>query len=180
MPVTIGENDTQVVSLDELKDHLNIDSSRDDGELMLTLGAAVEAVEGIIGPILHREVTEPARTWTGTLALQQSPVVSVTTLTASDSPVTYSLDTATGILRDVASTAALSVTYVAGRTVVPDAVRLAILIIAGHLWKTQLGSAPSTSLQGVEDFAPDLGLGYAIPSRAQDLLAPYALPPTVA
>lgn len=180
MAMTIDASTTQVVTLDELKDFVNVSSGTSDAELLMMLDAAVEAVEGIVGPILHRTVVERVRANAHTIALRESPVVSVTSITSAGSAVTYSLDAATGLLLDVYSAGDNTVTYVAGRTSVPEAIRLAVLIIAGHLWRTQLGSAPANSLQGADEFTPDIGLGYAIPSRAQDLLAPYALPPTVA
>lgn len=181
MPVTIDASTVEVVTLDELKKHLNISRNTDDAELLFTLDAAHGAVEGIVGPIRHRVVTETVRTNSRTVVLRFSPIVSVTSLTAGGANVTYTLDPVTGLLGDVYASGAMTATYVAGRTVVPDQIRYAILIVAAHLWRTQQGAAsPSSGLQGEEDPFPTPGLGFAIPARAQDLLAPYALPPTVA
>lgn len=182
MALTITAADTLFVTLDELKDHLNITSARDDAELMLTLGAATDAVEGLVGPVLHRTVVETVYpTWTGRIVLRQGPVVSVTSFLTNETPSTYTADLQSGILSDLTTTGTSVVTYVAGRAVVPDGIRLATLIIAGHLWNTQRGAnSPSTGLQGEDGYEPQPGLGYAIPARALDLLAPYKLPPTVA
>lgn len=166
------------ITLDELKDHLNITSSRDDAELMLHLGAAVGAVEGIVGPLTARTVVETARGNGSTVLLSQYPVVSVTSLTETELPITYSTNLAAGLLSEVYTYGTVEATYVVGRTTIPDDLRLAVLIIAGHLWKLQQGATPS-ALQG-DEFDVTPGMGYAIPSRAQDLLAPHALPPSVA
>lgn len=181
MGLTIDATATQYVTLDELKTHLNITSSRDDAELFMTLSAAVDAVEGIVGPILHRTVTEQVAARCGVVVLGQYPVVSVTSLLSNETPVEYVLDVESGLLSDVTQYGASTVTYVAGRTVVPDAIRLATLIVAGHLWQIQKGAAsPSGGLQGDDELTITPGVGYAIPSRAQDLLTPYATAPTVA
>lgn len=180
MPIAIDGATTQVVLLDDLKRHLRIpvSSNRDDAELALVAGAAVDAVEGIIGPILHRSVSETVSPRRGEVLLSTFPVVSVTSLAHDDTEVDHALSGGVGLITGIDYNATLSVTYVAGRTVVPDAVVMAILIIARHLWNLQRGNAP----QAVSDdeFLPDPGLGYAIPARAQDLLAPYARPPVVA
>jgi len=180
--LTITASDTTFVRLDELKTHLNITSARDDAELMLTLGAATDAVEGLVGPVLHRVIVETVSpTWWGRVVLRHGPVVEVTSFTTDETPGEYVADLETGILSDLTTLSDSVVTYVAGRTVVPDAIRLATLIIAGHLWNLQRGSSsPSTGLQGDDDLQVENGLGYAIPARALDLLAPYKLPPVVA
>jgi hypothetical protein len=58
---------------------------------------------------------------------------------------------------------------------------MATLIIAGHLWETQRGNSPVASALPAEDYSPGVvGMGFAIPARAMDLLAPYLRPPNVA
>jgi hypothetical protein len=179
VPLTITATSTEFVTLDELKSHLNITANRDNAELDMVKGAAQDAVTHLIGPVLHRTVTETVWSRGGIAVLSYAPVVSVTTLFyALTNPVTATLHTDAGVLSDVDFNGALTAVYVAGRTVVPDAVRLATLIIAGHIWDLQRGTSPS-ALQG-EEPEPQMGLGYAIPNRATDLLAPYRLAPTVA
>lgn len=185
MPLTITAASTEFISLTEVKAHANVPATATahNDELNLFRGAAEEAVQGIIGPVLHRTVTESVHASRGVVLLRYSPVVSVTSLTASGTAVTYTLDVAAGVLRDVNTYGKLDVTYVAGRTVVPDSVRVAGLIIAAHLWETQKGNAPSSggALPDTgEDGFPGFGMAYSIPNRARDLLMPYALPPAVA
>jgi hypothetical protein len=45
-------------TLTDLKAHLNVTTSDDDGELADMLDAAVDVVEGIVGPITSKTVTE--------------------------------------------------------------------------------------------------------------------------
>jgi hypothetical protein len=55
---------------------------------------------------------------------------------------------------------------------VPDNYITATQIICAHLWQTQrvqtLGSGPTFG--GDTSFSPQLGLGYALPNRALELL----------
>jgi len=178
MPLTINADTTEWITVDEVKRHANITSSDSDEEIELMRDAAQDAVEGLIGPVLWRTVTQRITANGSVLVLNTLPVVSVTSLTLDGSPATYT-SVEGGMLTDVTVTGDVVATYVVGRTEVPGAVRLAALIIAAHLWQTQLGSAP-TQLQDNFDTQPTVGVGYAIPNRAADLLAPYLLLPGVA
>jgi hypothetical protein len=97
-----------------------------------------------------------------------------TALTLAD----YELDADTGLLRLAAGgwfRGTYTVTYTSGRADLPAAIRLAVLVIAEHLWETQRGAAPVGPLSGDDTF-PTPGLGFAIPNRALELLAPYRRP----
>ena len=176
----------------DLKLHINVTSADDDGELADMLDAAVDVVEGIIGPLTARSVTETHRNVSSdVLVLRRMPaaeLVSVssrygsvlTALTLED----FDLDADTGLLRRADGgwmVGSFTVSYSVGRPTVPAAVRLAILVIAGHLFETQRmpGFQSADSLPagfGGLDGVPDArlpGLGYAIPNRAQELLTPY-------
>ena len=182
------------MSLPNLTDFdAHLSGGGDDTEKDDTLDAAVDIVEGIVGPLQVAAVTEIHRGISSSLlVLRQAPVVALssiasgygsvfTALTVSD----YDLDADAGVVRAVNGgrfRGDFQVTYTVGRSDVPVAIREAILIIAAHLWETQRGVAPSAlSLQGADvadTFSP--GLGYAVPNRARELLAPYALGPVVA
>jgi uncharacterized phiE125 gp8 family phage protein len=178
-------------TLTDLKAHVNVSSTADDGELTDMLDAAVDVVEGIIGPITSQTVTETHYgLCSDVLVLRRMPVADLLSVgyrsgaTTTDLLLTdYELDADTGLVRLTSGgrfAGNYRVTYSVGRPSVPAAVRLAILIIAGHLWETQRGTAPSAlALQdpnaGFGDTA-SVGLGFAIPNRAQELLAPYSRP----
>jgi hypothetical protein len=173
--LTLTADSIEWVTLDEVKAHLNVTSATSNEELILVQQAAQGAVEGIIGPVLWRAVTEDVTSsWRGVAVLSMAPVVSVTSLTSSGYAATYTLNTTIGTLTGVSHTGALVATYVAGRATVSDDIRYATLIIAAHLWETQRGNAPTPGFNE-EAFGGTPGVGYAIPNRAQDLLAPHRL-----
>ena len=179
----------------DLKIHANQLSNTDDLELQNHLDAAVEVVEGLIGPIdAPATVTETHyNTSSDVLVLRRMPVgalVSVssrvgattTALTLTD----YELDVASGLLR-VASGArfygSYTVSYTSGRAVLPASIHLACLIVAEHLWQTQRMPGMRDDVQpgfgGGADGVPgagSVGRGFAIPHRAQELLRPYMMP----
>jgi hypothetical protein len=169
-----------LASLDELKAHLNITSSSDDSELDDILDAAQELVVSIVGEVDSATVTETVPVVGGTVILSRRPTGAVL---VGGSPVGGTVNASAGLITGLGPSAyggytspTLTVTYGAGTGDIPAGVRLATLIIAAHLWETQRGVSPSPlTLQGSDagDFAVP-GLGYAIPNRARELLAPYA------
>lgn len=58
-------------------------------------------------------------------------------------------------------------------TAVPASLRLAVLIIAAHLWELQRTPGARTQLYGGSGVSTPLPRGYAIPNRAVELMAPY-------
>jgi uncharacterized phiE125 gp8 family phage protein len=177
-------------NLPDLKTHLNMTGTSNDAELQDILDAAIELVENIVGPLEPGTVTEVHRATSAvsTLVLRRVPVSALTAVSARYgstvlTPLTladYELDAATGIVRLVNGgyfAGDYVVQYTAGFGTVPASVRLATLIIAAHLWETQRGAAgsPLAQQQAEYDQAAPLGLGFAIPARAQSLLEPYRL-----
>lgn len=182
MPLAITATSTEFITLDEVKRHANLSLSgaANDLELSLIKGAAEEHVQSLIGAVLHRSVTETVRAVDGRVLFNQAPVLSVQSLTLSGQAVAYTLDSS-GMLSGVRAYGDLTATYTVGRASAPDAVRLAALIIAEHLWQTQRGNAPSALPATDTGFAePTFGVGFAIPNRALELLGPYLLPPGIA
>jgi hypothetical protein len=175
VPLLLTASDDSFISLAEVKEQANVKTAAHDDELDLFRGAAQEAVEGLIGPVLHRTYTE-VYTGGGAIVLRHSPVLSVDAVSNAGVTLTHTADVESGIVYARAY-GPVTVTYTAGRAVVPDSVRVAALIIAEHLWTTQRGTAPSL-VQG-EEAAPAPGMAYSIPNRATDLLRPYLLPPVV-
>jgi hypothetical protein len=162
-------------SLDDLKAHLNITDSDNDDELLGMLDAATDVTESIVGPLAGGTVTETHYGLSSdVLVLRQVPVAALVSVSGRLWP-----DGALGTLRLVSGyrfAGDVTVTYTTGREA-PAAVRLAVLIIAAHLWETQRGSAPVGPLS--TDDGTVSGLGFAIPNRARELLAPFAYGPRV-
>lgn len=180
-------------TVDDLKIHANITTDTHDTELGDMLDAAVEVVEGIVGPVGEGTVTETH--WnvsSGVLVLRQHPASALVSVSSRVGATTtalmladYELDPATGIVRLANGSGfygTFVVSYSTGRAVVPAAIRLAILIVAAHLWETQAMPGMEGIVQpgfGGADGIPDagsVGRGFAIPNRAQELLRPFALP----
>ena len=174
-------------TLTDLRAQTNITTSADDEELQDHLDAAVDVVSGIVGPIdSPASVTETHyNASSDVLVLRRMPVGSLVSVSSRYGAVTtplllsdYELDADTGLVRLAAGTrfcGTYTVTYTSGRVDLPAAIRLAVLIIAEHLWSTQRGAAPVGPLATDDTFATP-GAGYAIPNRALELLAPYRRP----
>jgi uncharacterized phiE125 gp8 family phage protein len=175
-------------NLTDLKTHLNMTGSSNDTELQDILDAAIELVENIVGPLEAAPVTEiHPRVSSGVLVLRRVPAANMTAISfragLTSTPLTlsdYELDSTSGIVRVVSGSGFYGdyvVEYTAGFAAVPASVRLATLIIAAHLWETQRGAAssPLAQQQAEYDQPAPLGLGFAIPARAQTLLEPYRL-----
>ena len=174
----------------DLKAHLNLTTSTHDDELVDILDAAIEVVEGIVGPIGSPAVVTETHygVSSGVLVLRQMPVAALvsvssrwgattTALTLAD----YELDPATGLVR-VASGGGFSGTYVVsyttGLAALPAAIRLAVLELARHLWGSQRGGGsvrPAFPGEGDPDLASP-SAGYLIPNRVRELLEPYMRP----
>lgn len=174
-------------TIGDLKAHLNMSSANtnDDGELADMLDAAVDVVEGYVGPLAAKNVTETHRVNSDVLVLRRVPVASLVSVShfgiAQDVGL-FEVDPDSGIVRRADGygfVGTYSVAYSVGRPAVPAAIRLAILIIAGHLWETQRGSTGGDGPIAAENdaaFGGTPGAGYAIPNRARDLLARYVQP----
>jgi hypothetical protein len=183
--------EVSVLSLQDAKDHLNIAQATTtyDQEIaskVATIQASLEKMTG--GPIITRTVTERVQVGSGyrTLCVRQRPLVSVTSITDVSSGVALDtsdveLDTNAGIVRRKLGLPFLgrgwvfTVVYTAGwGTAVPAAFGEAARIILEHLWQTQHGPAVRPVLGGEEEVTLP-GWGFAIPNRAAELLAPYAI-----
>lgn len=169
-----------IASVGDLKKHLNITSSTDDDELVDILDAAERVVVSIAGDWSSGTVTESVPVSGGTAILGRRPSGAVL---VNGSPVGGYVDRAAGVITGLVGYSnysgmvppRLTVTYDVGAAGVPAAIRLAVLIIAAHLWETQRGPSPVGPLAAEDPFATP-GVGYAIPNRAQELLAPYTRP----
>lgn len=189
MPVSITDATTEFVTLDEVKRHLNIDPAdpagmAEDAEIDLMRSAAQDIVESLVGPVLHRTVTQTVPATQGCMVLLNTlPVLSVTSVTAAGATLTgYTLDANVGALSGLYAYVPATVTYQAGRDSCPDAIRVATLLTVGELWRSQLGNSPSALPDAeMSDYQQAVSGGSAIPPpRAMALLAPYILLPGVA
>lgn len=175
-------------TLVDAKAHLNVASSGHDAELFAMLAAAVDVIEGQVGPLEPRSYTETHYNVSGRhpIVLRRTPAIVVTSITA---PYGSALNLATVRLDGVGGLLYLpgswwggevTVTYTAGRADLPAAIRLAILIVVGRLWETQRGNAPGARRQEPDDLTLDPSALPLLPPRARELLQPYVLGGVVA
>jgi hypothetical protein len=180
-----------LLDLATLKAFLNIGTATHDAELALYVSAATDVVESALGgPVEQRTVVETCNGPVDggrALPLRTRFPVLVTSVTANGVAVsTTDVYVAPGnVLRRklgwcfAPSGDPIVVTYTSGIAVpasAPAALTLAAAIIAGHLWGTQRGSAgpsgPGDQYGTVNTVVP--GLGFAVPNRALELMAPWA------
>ncbi|MEV6803141.1 head-tail connector protein [Streptomyces sp. NPDC051132] len=182
-----------LVTLDEAKRQLDIDSTSHDVELQLYVDSLDSVIEGYVGVVEQREITDTITGSGPALAVLHPPLVSVTALSGPVGPgsISYPADTLTlngpaGTLSQLDGSCfpagSYTVTYTAGRAAVPPTIKLAALILLQHLWRTQYG-ASRVPVGGADDWSvtdPVPGFGYAVPNRVLQLLEPFKLPPGVA
>ena len=184
-------DEVTVLSLADAKDFIDIPqaTTKYDDEI----ARKISVIEGMLermtgGPIVNRTIVDE-RTEVGsgyhTLTVRYRPLVSVTSITdvASGTALAVTdldVDTATGVIRRKLNLPFWSrgpyylITYVAGQGVVtPAAFSEAASVILQHLWESQRGQS-SVPQYGGEETVTLPGLGYAIPNRAAELLAPFA------
>lgn len=181
--------DVSLLSLQDAKDMLNISQATTtyDAEIQSWIDAIEAGLERLTGgPLVNRTVVERAEICEGGAAIlvRKRPLVSVTSIAdptgAAVSTADVDLDPNSGVIRRRLAwpwwTAYrwVTVTYVAGWGVpTPPAFNRAAAIILDHLWQTQHGPSTRPSMAG-DETGTDYGLGFAIPNRAAELLAPYA------
>jgi hypothetical protein len=182
-----------LITLEQAKAQLDLETASHDTELQLYIGALTSAIERHTGPVENRTVTEVVNSRGPLLALTQAPAVSLTSITPvltgglAIDVADVALDGDSAVVRRLDGGSFYggpwTVVYTAGRgATVPDTIQLAALMLLQHLWRTQYGAARG-SVGGGDDVSvtePIPGFGYAIPYRVLQLLEPYKVPPGVA
>lgn len=165
----------------EAKQFLNI--TNEDPDLADMLAAAIEAVDYLCGPSVAETVTETVQGY-GALVLRTTPVVSLTSVTGmSVGALTVAnlwVDGNSGVVRPRGTAATIyddwyEVVYSAGRSAVPDAVKLGCKIILKHQYDLKRGAGRPGA--GASDTT--MVAGYAIPNRALQIMDPYLRGPAV-
>lgn len=180
-----------LISLSEAKEALNIPAgvTTDDEEIRRVLATASEMVESVTGPMLRRTYVELVEGGGPSLILRHPPVLAVTSITGPfiASPGYQAADLVlypdSGLVRRAPMgyqvcfpAGQLTVTYSAGRAVIPASVQQATGIILDHLWQQQRGWSSRPTVRGESGVVgSDTGapMGFALPSRAVQLLEPY-------
>lgn len=181
-----------LLTLDEAKAQLNIRTDANDVELQLYIDALTSVIEGYVGVVEERTVTETVTGQGPAVVLLQTPVLTVTSLTPVETGGTavdvagLHVDGPSGVVayadRSLFSCGPWTAVYTAGRAEIPPTIKLAALLLLQHLWRTQLAPARGGLSGSGSDFSvsdPIPGFGYAVPNRVLQLLEPYKLPPGV-
>lgn len=166
------------VSLTDVKVFLNETGTEDDNELVAMIDRAQAILTVRVGPLEPTTYTE-VYTGPGPIVLRRYPVISVSSVTDVGNAVTDSyLDVDSGVLYGTFSTQlrAVSVTYVAGRALLPADLEAALLELVRHLWKSQRGGGSlRPTFPGDENPQQQPGVGYLLPYRVESLIEPYRL-----
>jgi len=170
------------ISFDDVKARLNITAASDD-ELQDMIASAVSEQEQRVGAVAPRTVVETVYPSCGRLWLSTRPVLSVTSATYNGSNVATVGSWTVGLpmAGDVAwpsgggfyGATPYVVTYVAGRSPVPQDLVEAALLRVQASYETQRSPA-GLPVSGIEDGATSTA--YPLILRAQDKEAPYVLP----
>lgn len=179
------------LTAEETRAHLNLPDASNDAELAGFIAAACQLVEKLVGPC--RPVTKKWMCQGESLILPVRPILSVERIVSvyGEVPLEYcyvdlelgtidvytlSGDWRTALLYGASYTwGQVEVQYTAGRTELPAAIRLGALELCRHLWQFgQQGLRPRFG--GAQDEASYATVGFAIPNRVKELLAPYMLP----
>jgi hypothetical protein len=171
-----------VLKLADAKRHLNITVSTHDGELQEHIDAAEAAIAEKCGPLTAATFTERVRGGGTGLVLRETPIVSVTSVTAVGGSA-YDLDAldvdlSAGVIEwgsgQRFAIGRYDVVYQAGRAEVPKDLLSAIKELVRHTWETQRGPTArpgSRASEGASNTLP--GAAYAWPFRVTELLAPH-------
>lgn len=173
-----------IISLADMKNHLNMTSTTDDEELRGFIEAATAVIEDELGRAAVRRTFTEEHTAHGEILLNWTPVASLTSVASVDGTTTWDVAdlhvSTSGVLTAKATAVALvgdiETVYVAGPTVTPANWVKAGQIIVQHLWDTQRGNKGSAHAGGTE--TPGAGFtryGFSIPNRAKELLTGRAV-----
>lgn len=159
-----------LISLDQLKAHLNKEDLAEDDELRAFIDTASLVVEEYTGQVWARRTLTEDVYVTGGVAYLRPPVVAVSAVDGTE--VTDAVvDLFTGALTASIQTGVVRVTYMAGPVEVPEHVQTATAIVAAHLWTSQRPSTPAAvGFGGTDLVAPTPGRGYLMPNQAAQLL----------
>lgn len=170
-----------VLDLTTAKDHLNITGDAYDVKVQAALDAAEAAIARKVGPLTATAVTSRVSGRSSALVLPTVPVVSVTSVTGSDSSTISVADLVTdpaGVVEYATCgsfpAAAYTVVYQAGRASLPADLEMAVLELLRHLWTTQRGGGTrpgSTPSEGLSNTLP--GAAFTFPIRVEQLIEAY-------
>jgi hypothetical protein len=165
-----------IVTLAEAKAEVGETGAGRDVKIQRWIDAATDQVEGIVGPVVPRVVTQTVIS-RGTTLLE-GRVVSVTSVLLNGSPVTgYAVNAAAGLL--TGAPIGSVITYTVGFDPIPAAIRQAVLYAVQHAYESDRGAVPVPYGAGTDETFT-VSRGFFLPNRSRELLDRYRLAPAVA
>jgi len=179
-----------IVSMAEVKQHLNKIKDTADDELGAYLMAATELVEDKVGICVPRQFTSQVDTGRWQLVVPYRPVISVQSVASiwnggpvwdnTASPGCLAADNEAGIIYQPTMFdfwyGPWKTVYTCGRQQIPEKWIHAAKEQIRHLWETQRGSMPPAVLQGEEVFTATSGWTFSVPRRVLELLEADMVP----
>lgn len=176
-------------SLADAKAILYKTADADNDKIRDMIESTTSIVEGIVGPVVRRSVTEVTTACGNSyyFMTKQCPIISVQSITPvltgdlAYSVADFDVDTETGIIREKHGRTFVGthrIAYTAGRLFVPASIRDAGRLILKYLWGTQLGphSGPRDRMQPtIPGSNPEVRMNKELPQAAIELLRPYSL-----
>lgn len=135
-----------VVTLAKVKAAGNFQSTDNDAQLQVVLDQAEAEVVKACGPLAATTVTEQARRTGKRVVLNTLPVISLTSVTATESGATITVesddtDLASGVIEiDYPTEDVYTVVYSAGRATVPADLERAVIEMTRYLWRPYRGA----------------------------------------
>jgi hypothetical protein len=199
-----------IVDLSDVKDYLNLSASdrTHDAKLMRFITGVQPVVERIVGevvPKVHTEWYDGGQYW---IMLRHRPVLDVIAVSEWRGPIEYTQSEAQdpghgsiysvlwekngrvvrrsaggGVIAFPHMPQAIQAIYQTGRDPIPDNIRLGTLeLIRANYQPTQQAGRPAFGAQGAggEDLPPGPAIGFFVPNRVRELLAPHKRAPAIA
>ena len=164
------------VSVAEARAYLGVSDAESDARIQMIVDAAESDIAQDCGPLIPTQVTVTALNSTGSIPLPITPFIGPITLAQNLETGQVYPDPASIIERQPGVVGlpmgggllpgSWKLAYLAGWSDLPPALKLAVLELATHLWKTQRSAT----------FRPDQtppGAAHARPWRVQELLEPF-------
>lgn len=160
-----------IVTLADVKKHLNLPTSVDDAELQDTIDAAEAALEERLGPLTSTTVTARVPGGGTMLSPPVTPIISITSvtpvggtaLTVADLTISTDSTQIEYIYGSTFGSRRYDVVYTAGRAVLPDHLRMAAKKLAALMWRSQRGPVQVPGLGGEQ-----VGPGFFLPGSTSE------------
>lgn len=190
---------TDVVSVSQAKEFLNITNTASDSELQFFVTAASEMWANRGGPVGSQSFDEWYDGGEPMVVVRSTPIISVSSVTVSLGAFTYTLqehatgtsgyawaytvDKRTGtFIRRSAGVAIpfesgyrnVHIQYTSGYGTVPNDVQLAVLLLIKHMWTTQRGIGRRPGMGGESDDVRSAS--FVWPNKVEEILANYKIP----